>query len=197
MCIGIRHVVLTKTKAATQRNLTPEDTDLVELTLTTLFALDKLLHLLRDRSERLDLLCLRLTWEEHRTAAVSSRNDILSDLQKFLHNSARWSPSVYAAIGDDLDALTFENTPGLSRIDRYRLAEALSKDAAQFASRVTHLRHGPVASSGKALDKLIDDSRTPVPDALLDEQDRIEDSCSNELEHIGKFAFSVVMQWKR
>lgn len=169
----------------------------MELTLTTLFALDKLLHLLRDRSERLDLLCLRLNWEEHRTAAASSRDAILSDFQKFLHDSAQWSPSAYSAISDDLVALMFENTPGISRLDRYRVAEALSRDAAQFASRVTHLRHGPVASSGKALDKLIDDSRTPVPDALLDEQDRIEDSCSNELEHIGKFILSVVMQWKR
>ncbi|KLO15894.1 hypothetical protein SCHPADRAFT_901991 [Schizopora paradoxa] len=185
------------TKAATQRNLSPEDTDLVELTLTTLFALDRLLHLLRDRSEKLDLLGLRLTWEEHRTAAVTSRNDILSDLQKFLANSARWSPSVYAAISDDLDALAFDSLPETSRADRFRLAEAMSMDAAQFSSRITHLRHGPVASSGKALDKLIDDSRTPVPDALLDEQDRIEDTCSNELEHIGKFTLSAVMQWKR
>ncbi len=193
-------VLLTLYEAATQRNLTPEDTDLVELTLTTLFALDKLVHLLRNRSEHLDLLSLRLTWEEYRTTAVSSRNDIISDLHKFLHNSARWSPAVYSGIGDDLDSTTdssFDNTPGFSRTARYQLAETLSKDAAQFASRVTLLRHGPVASSGKALDKLIDDSRSPVPDPLLDEQDRIEDSCSNELESIGKFTMSVVMQWKR
>lgn len=169
----------------------------MELTLTTLFALDKLLHLLRDRSERLDLLSLRLSWEEHRMAAVTTRSTILSDLQKFLQNSARWSPSVYPDIGDELDAVAFENTPGISRISRYQIVEDLSKDAAQFASRVSHLRHGPVVSSGKALDKLIDDSRTPVPDALLDEQDRIEDTCANELDNIGKFAMSVVMQWKR
>ena len=39
--------------AAAQRNLSPADTDLIELTLTTIYALDKLFHLLRDRSENL------------------------------------------------------------------------------------------------------------------------------------------------
>ncbi|KAG9088096.1 hypothetical protein FS749_002417, partial [Ceratobasidium sp. UAMH 11750] len=52
------------TKAATQRNLSREDTDLIEVTLTTLRALDQLLHLLRSRSDNLDLMAMRLTWEE-------------------------------------------------------------------------------------------------------------------------------------
>ena len=56
--------------AATQRNLSPEDTDLIEITLTTLFALDKLLHLLRDHSELLNLLGICLTWEEQRFLGV-------------------------------------------------------------------------------------------------------------------------------
>ncbi|KAG8977812.1 hypothetical protein FRB90_008659, partial [Tulasnella sp. 427] len=34
-------------KAKSEQNLSPEDTDLIELTLQTLFALDKLMHLLR------------------------------------------------------------------------------------------------------------------------------------------------------
>src|ERR1700730_6066012 len=63
--------------AATQRNLSPEDTDLIELTLTTICALDKLLHLLRDRSDNLDLLGIRLIWEELRAAAWTERRNII------------------------------------------------------------------------------------------------------------------------
>ncbi|KAJ3803159.1 hypothetical protein GGU11DRAFT_305942 [Lentinula aff. detonsa] len=203
------------TRAATQRNLSPEDTDLIELTLTTIYALDKLLHLLRDRSETLDLLGLRLAWEEHRISSWVDRRKIIADLQIFLESRAQWSPSVYdnppksdPAFDDDhrrgsvsslasVASDTSITSPAFSRSTRFRLAELLSRDAATFSARVSSLRHGSVAASGKSLDKLIDNSRKPVPEVLLDEQDRVEDKCVNDLEHIGKFVLNVVMQWRK
>ncbi|KAK7470919.1 hypothetical protein VKT23_002335 [Stygiomarasmius scandens] len=202
------------TRAATQRNLSPEDTDLIELTLTTIYDLDKLLHLLRDRSENLDLLGVRLTWEEHRKASWVDRRKILADLKTFLASRAHWSPAVYensailettsedhrrGSIGS-IASVSSEmsiNSPGFSRSTRFKLAELLSRDAASFASRVTSLRHGPVAASGKVLDKLIDNSRKPVPEELLDEQDKVEEKCINEMEAIGKFVMNAVMQWRK
>lgn len=86
--------------AATQRNLSPEDTDLIEVTLMTLLALDKLLHLLRDRSEQLELLGLRLTWEEQRIIAWKERRQVLEDIKSFLTTRARWSVDVYATLTD-------------------------------------------------------------------------------------------------
>ncbi|KAF5369942.1 hypothetical protein D9758_001296 [Tetrapyrgos nigripes] len=201
------------TRAATQRNLSPEDTDLIELTLTTIYDLDKLLHLLRDRSENLDLLGVRLTWEEHRKACWVDRRKIIADLKDFLDSRARWSPAVYESNGipetsaedhrrgsiGSIASVSSEasiNSPGFSRSTRFKLAELLSRDAASFGSRVTLLRHGPVAASGKVLDKLIDSSRKPVPEELLDEQDKVEERC-NEMEAIGKFAMNAVMQWRK
>ncbi|KAF8665600.1 hypothetical protein AX16_000057 [Volvariella volvacea WC 439] len=207
------------TKAATQRNLSPQDTDVIELTLTTIYALDKLLHLLRDRSENLELLGIRLTWEENRIAAWIARRILLQDLHAFLDTRARWSPSVYdnmpvledtsplptlkrrgsmtsltSSVASDTSSLL---TATLSRSSRFKMAEILSRDAAQFGARVTSLRHGTVAAAGKALDKLIDHSRKPVPEPLLDEQDRLEEKTLNELEHIGKFVMNVIMQWRK
>lgn len=75
--------------AATQRNLSREDTDLIEVTLTTLLALDRLLHLLRGRSENLDLMATRLTWEEQRMFVWSERQSIIADLQAFISTRAR------------------------------------------------------------------------------------------------------------
>lgn len=43
-----------------KQELSPEDTDLIEITLTTLFAVDRLLHLLRQRRKALTLLGYRL-----------------------------------------------------------------------------------------------------------------------------------------
>ena len=210
--------------AAASRNLSPADTDLIELTLTTIYELDKLIHLLRDRSDNLELLGIRLTWEERRKTAWMELWSLVAELQKFLETRARWSPAVYERESDDeaerptsdflapqptlrrrgsavslASAASDSAIPslGISRSERFRLAELLSRDAAQFASRASSLRHSKIAAAGKALDKLIDESRKPVPDELLDEQDKLEDKGINEMEDIGKFVMNVVMQWKK
>ncbi|KAJ7781519.1 hypothetical protein B0H16DRAFT_1498672 [Mycena metata] len=204
------------TKAATQRNLSPADTDLIELTLTTIYELDKLLHLLRDRSENLELLGIRLTWEEFRTAAWIDRRTIIADLKAFLDTRARWTPAVYeevtppptsssnrrasiaslasiASVASD----TLLASAGFSRSARFKLAEVLSRDAAQFSARITSLRHSKISTAGKTLDKLIDTSRKAVPEDLLDEQDRLEEKGISDLEHVGKFVMNAVMQWRK
>ncbi|KAK2466476.1 hypothetical protein APHAL10511_002118 [Amanita phalloides] len=206
------------TKAATQRNLSPEDTDIIELTLTTIYELDRLLHLLRGRTENLELLGIRLTWEENRIAAWGDLRKLIDDLKTFVATRARWTPSVYDMMTPKEDsnevkreikrrgsstslastASESSNAPAaFSRGARFKLAELLSRDAAQFASRTSNLRHGRIVAAGKALDKLIDMSRKPVPDVLLDEQDKLEDKGINEMEHVGKFVMSLVMQWRK
>ncbi|KAJ7283912.1 hypothetical protein C8J57DRAFT_1171877 [Mycena rebaudengoi] len=203
------------TKAAAQRNLSPADTDLIELTLTTIYELDKLFHLLRDRSENLELLGVRLTWEEHRVAAWVDRRTIIADLKTFLDTRARWSPAVYDEVALPQPAQTSNrraslvslasfasvasdtllSSAGFSRSARFKLAEILSRDAAQFSARITSLRHGKISSAGKTLDKLIE--RKAVPEELLDEQDRLEEQGIAQLEHVGKFVMNAVMQWRK
>ncbi|KAI1792964.1 hypothetical protein LXA43DRAFT_301235 [Ganoderma leucocontextum] len=206
------------TKAAAQRNLSPADTDLIEITLTTIYTLDKLLRLLRDRYDNLNLLGVRVTWEERRTGAWNDLHRLLDDLRDFLGSRARWSPSVYESLEAD-DSSPGEHTPkrrgsmvsmmsvasetslasipGYSRGARYKLAESLSQEAARFASQTSSLRHTKIAGAGKALDKLIDDSRNPVPDELLDEQDKLENEGITEMEDVGKFLMQMVLQWKK
>ncbi|KAJ7276116.1 hypothetical protein B0H12DRAFT_1083683 [Mycena haematopus] len=203
------------TKAATQRNLSREDTDLIELTLTTIYELDKLLHLLRDRSENLELLGIRLSWEEFRSAAWIDRRTIIADLKTFLDTRARWTPAVYEEVALPSPPTSVPNrrasltslasvasdtllaSAGFSRSARFKLAEILSRDAAQFSARITSLRHSKVSAAGKTLDKLIDTSRKAVPEDLLDEQDRLEEKGIAELEHVGKFVMNAVMQWRK
>ncbi|EPQ59376.1 hypothetical protein GLOTRDRAFT_136260 [Gloeophyllum trabeum ATCC 11539] len=201
------------TKAASKRNLSPEDTDLIELTLTTIYKLDKLLHLLRDRTEHLDLLSTRLTWEEHRIGAWVEYRHVSQELREFLEGRARWSTTIYDQMGKvqetpvrrgSVSSMTsvhsessVSSSGSFSRSARFKQAETLSRDAAQFASRLSALRHGKIASAGKALDKLIDTSRRSVPDELLDEQDRLENKGIMEMENLGKFVLGVVMQWKK
>ena len=175
---------LTSLQAAAQRNLSPADTDLIEVALTTIYALDKLLHLLRDRSDNLELLDIRMTWEERRKIAWTELRSLIPELSSFLETRARWSPSVYERHEDEdnesppTDRLTLPQPTlrrrgstvslasaasdasipslGISRGERFKLAELLSRDAAQFSSRASSLRHSKIAAAGKALDRLID-----------------------------------------
>lgn len=202
--------------AATQRNLSPADTDLIELTLTTIYGLDKLLHLLRDRTDNLEMLSIRLTWEENRRAGWKERRQVIEDLRTFVESRGRWSSSIYdhnlksqepsdsyprrgsvVSLASTGSSDSVINSPTFSRSARFKLSELLSRDAAQYTGRATSLKIGMVNTAGKALDKLIDHSRKPVPDELLDEQERLEEMCINDLENIGKFTMSLVMQWRK
>lgn len=185
--------------------------------MTTIYEFDKLLHLLRDRSENLELLGVRLTWEEQRRAAWADRCQLLLDLQSFLSQRARWSPSVYDALPQveypapapapaptlsrrgSATSLASEHSgsfpSGFSRGARFKHAEALSREAAQFAGRISSLRHGKITAAGKALDRLIERKR--VPDELLDEQDKLEEQGISEMENVGRFIMGVVTQWRK
>ncbi|KAH7105684.1 hypothetical protein BKA62DRAFT_826937 [Auriculariales sp. MPI-PUGE-AT-0066] len=187
-------------KAATNKHLSPADTDLIEVTLNTLLGLDKLLHLLRARGDTLELLGLRLTWEEQRTTSWVERQNLLDQLRDFLVSRARWSPATYErfAASNAHGSTASTDAAILDRSLRYKHTELLSHDAAQFTGMVIALRNAHVNPSGKTLDRLIEAStKGPVPDPILDEQDKVEDKCINELEGLGQFAINSVMQWKR
>jgi hypothetical protein len=175
------------------------------------------LHLLRGRSESLELLSVRLTWEEHRCVAWAEYHKVMKDLAAFLKNRAQWSPSIYENVsGEGVGPSSGSDTPvrrgstasvasassdttaaSMSRAARFKLAEVLSKDAAVLSTRISSLRHGKISTAGKALDKLIEESRKPVPDIILDEQDRLESKGITEMEGLGQFVMNVVMQWKK
>jgi len=135
----------------------------------------------------------------------------MKDLGVCLKNCAQWSPSIYESVvreatsssgaGDTpvrrvliaSAAPTSSNTTvaNMSRAARFKLAEVLSKDAETLSTRISSLRHGKISSAGKALDKLIVESRKPVPDVILDEQDRLENKGISEMENLDLFVMNV------
>ena len=211
--------------AATQRNLSPADTDLIEVTLTTLFALDKLIHLLRARSDTLDITGLRLTWEEKRIAAWKERNSIREDLQKFVKEQARWSVSTYdniemthndaspagASRGSPPSSLNGPTpSPSLSASDstprRNPNTTGVSRGARyKFAEDLTRdagrftTRYSAVKRNQiTAAGKALDKiiEKKTVPDEVLDEQDRLENDI-RPMDSLTKFAMDMVTQWKK
>lgn len=131
--------------------------------------------------------------------ASTTHSEILTDSRSFLNNRARWSPAIYFPYSEaSSKGLKGETrSRGLSRSARFSLAESLSKEVTHISSRVSSLRIGHVNTSGKLLDKLIDESPGSVPDWMLDEQDNLEEKCVKELASIAKFLLNIVSQWKR
>ncbi|KAG8846350.1 hypothetical protein FRB96_002020 [Tulasnella sp. 330] len=193
-------------KAKSEQSLSPEDTDLIELTLETLFALDKLIHLLRVRADNLEQVDLRLKWEELRVGAWRDRKALLDDISRFVKTKARWSSSVYDQLTDQGSSNTtppasaIPESPAsakflaLSRTARYKHAELLSHEAAAYSTRVLNFHNSWITPSGHILDKLIE--KRTVPDQLLDEQDRLEDQ-TKVLDGVSKFPMQLVAQWKK
>ncbi|GAA5876294.1 hypothetical protein JCM16303_007088 [Sporobolomyces ruberrimus] len=75
-------------KQKSKQELSRRDTDLIEVCLTTIFALDKLLSLLGQRRKSLVLLGYRLQWEESLRLAWDSRRRLLEEeIPSFLSKS--------------------------------------------------------------------------------------------------------------
>lgn len=74
-----------------ETKLSPADTTTIEITLTTLNILDRLLHMLRQRRALLQELLLRVEWEEKFEHAVVWVMDMDKRVDEFLFGNARWA----------------------------------------------------------------------------------------------------------
>ncbi|ORY63821.1 hypothetical protein BCR35DRAFT_326628 [Leucosporidium creatinivorum] len=194
-------------KAASKQHLSPRDTDLIEITLTTLFAVDKLLHLLRNRRKALSLLQYRLQWEEQVAAAWQAHRAILADIPTFLSKS-RWIPppppepvdfpaSTPTTIPRSSSSSSLASTrTHASAMSRTMRSEILSLELARSKSRIHALTSNTIPTTAKSLDKLIDTSPAPLPDSFLDEQDRLEDSAKELTQGLDGFLADMVKQWR-
>ncbi|BGP40953.1 hypothetical protein JCM10449v2_004918 [Rhodotorula kratochvilovae] len=196
--------------------LSPRDTDLIEITLTTLFAVDRLLHLLRQRRKALTLLGYRLQWEDAVAAAWTAHRQILSDLPAYLAK-ARWEPSTSPRSCQSTGEPSLPSSPTLSPSpslpsfsSSHSLAQLASSTSSSLASSTRTqllvlqlsslsslsrtLASSLLPSSAAALDKLIDASPTPLPEPFLDEQDRLEAECARAVYGLPAFLAAVRAQ---
>ena len=216
--------------------MSPQDTDLVELALGTLYALDKLLILLHSRKNHLDLLGARIEWEEQRAESWKEYYVLDADVEDVVKHKAQWlgsaagqesaeqnghasrregSQGSHDEVGDlttstsasstrikssastSLDAASHSKVS--SRTKRSVTAslaqcELLQVETSKLRVRIKRWSDRNVSATGRAMDSLIDHCQ--VPDALLDEQDRLE----NGVEELGgklHFLLALWEQWKR
>jgi hypothetical protein len=72
------------------KDLSPADTTTIEITLTTLMTLDRLMHLLRQKTYTLQILTMRVLWEDELAEATSWVKTGEEQTTEFLRTEARW-----------------------------------------------------------------------------------------------------------
>ncbi|OBZ89288.1 hypothetical protein A0J61_02664 [Choanephora cucurbitarum] len=160
------------------KDLTPADTTTIEITFTTLTTLDRLMHLLRRHAYDLQMLTLRMAWEQAHDLAVAWVRSTTDDVRDFIHNKARWRPppSVVSAPPDVNIRNEIINT--LIEFER----ECAAFDQGQFTETVN------------AYQDLDDACNVELPSHLESRQVAIEESFE-ELTHRIAFARQVVEQF--
>ncbi|GAC95658.1 hypothetical protein PHSY_003234 [Pseudozyma hubeiensis SY62] len=180
-------------KAVSKRHLSGPDTDLLELALDTVFALDKLLRLLRERRHEHELTDLRLQWERTVCSAWADVADLRLDIKAFDTKcntlAASRSSSLVSLPGEKTEQQTSDGDP--TRIDvqhdhagqhiprsasaSSRLAlESLKLECSRLVLRIRSFDTEKARPAAKFLDLLIDQRQ--VPEKLIDEQERLEDA---------------------
>ncbi|GAA6010309.1 hypothetical protein JCM11491_006260 [Sporobolomyces phaffii] len=197
-------------KEKSKHELSTRDTDLIEVCLTTIFALDKLLALLRKRRKSLVLLGYRLQWEEAVLSVWSSRRQLLeAELPVFLEKSkfslsATPRSSSNLSLSPDEPSLSSVTSSSPQTSARRRLSSSATESqpsssmsrqlrlqtfvlsVSSLKSHLSHLSTSLVPASATLLDRLIDRSPEPLPDAFLDEQDRVENTVRDEQLGLGR-----------
>lgn len=87
------HVKTLTGSGRADKDLSPADTTTIEITLTTLMTLDKLMHSLRKKKYDLQVLTQRVIWEEEYAISMEWLKTTDADIDAFLMQKARWRPS--------------------------------------------------------------------------------------------------------
>ncbi|KAK4051425.1 hypothetical protein OIV83_002909 [Microbotryomycetes sp. JL201] len=149
-------------KKASKQNMSERDADLVEITLVTLRAIDRLMHFLQDRRRSLEQLQSRIEWERLVMMAWKERRDLLDNLPAIL-SQVRWKPP---------ESTTIKSAPRSSITSLS--GSAAGQQLANLELRLRNLSRRTVVSAGKALDAMIDASDGPLPSSFLDAQEELD-----------------------
>ncbi|CDW97892.1 hypothetical protein, partial [Sporisorium scitamineum] len=180
-------------KAVSKRHLSGPDTDLLELALETVFALDKLLRLLRDRRREHDLTELRLQWEtlirlswldvvelrrdieafERKCKALAAPRVDVTDSPPPVVDPLQANEGQHTSVDSPNDATKQRMSRSTSSSSRLA-SESLKLETSRLVLRIRSFDTEKARPAGKLLDLLIDQRQ--VPEKLIDEQEKLEDA---------------------
>ncbi|KAG2234625.1 hypothetical protein INT48_003433 [Thamnidium elegans] len=167
------------------KDLSPADTTTIEITLTTLATLDKLMHSLRKKNYDLQLLTQRVSWEEEYIKTVDWLDETKTLVDNFLEFDARWK----LFEGD----ITENKTKREQFLEKEKQKEAVIQQLLMFEKKVAAFDLDQFTKTINHFQYLDSISRVELPHHLKSRQM----SCEQSLEDLMKcltFTRNVVEQ---
>ncbi|ORZ15920.1 hypothetical protein BCR42DRAFT_44841 [Absidia repens] len=187
------------------RDLSPADTSTIEITLTTLNMLNQLMHLLRQRSYMVDMLTLRIHWDDLFDASSQWILDTDHDITEFLKpGHARWistddeigrtsnSNSVDSST-DDANNSGRRRSPVRAPSAGLMDTEEMIQTLVSLESRVIQFDQSTYSECLDAYQEMEDLHNATLPIQLDTRQSQFEDSFGDLMKRSG-FARKVVEQ---
>ncbi|KAI9495952.1 hypothetical protein BDB00DRAFT_785903 [Zychaea mexicana] len=170
------------------KDLSPADTTTIEITLTTLTSLEKLVHSLRQKSNDLNVLTQRTAWEEELAKCHVWLKKADNEVEEFIRGSARWH-----AAEDDLHSDADETHHREQTIAQERLKELVIQRLLMLENKRNDFDQGQFTKTVDAFHDMEDALTIDVPEHLEARQS----VCEHEFEDLFKrinFARQVVEQ---
>jgi hypothetical protein len=183
------HVKTLTGSGRADKDLSPADTTTIEITLTTLMTLDKLIHLLRKKSYDLQVLTQRVLWEEEYVKTMAWLKETDSETDSFLNTSARWRAS---EAEDELEATT-------SHMKRERLMakekqkEIIVQQLLKLERKMAEFDQGQFSTTIELFQDLDNTSSVELPHHLESRQEACEEFFGDLMKRM-TFARHVVEQ---
>lgn len=168
---------LTGSERREDKDLSPADTTTIEITFTTLMVLDKLFHLVRQRSYNLQMLNLRSIWEQEHKISADWVEDAERQVSDILER-AQWKKDEEKMRNSD-DAENYKN--------------AIVQDLLDLEQRVAEFDQGQFTTMINMYQEIDDTSKIELPAYLESRQVAVEEA----LEELSKrlaFVRQVVEQ---
>lgn len=108
------------------KDLSPADTTTIEITFTTLMTLDRLMHLLRRHGYELQMLTLRMAWEQSYHVTVAWVRATADDVKQFVQHKARWRPSGQLQDKNEIIAVLIQFEQQIASFDQGQFTQTVN-----------------------------------------------------------------------
>lgn len=184
------HVKTLTGSGRADKDLSPADTTTIEITLTTLMTLDKLIHLLKKKSYNLQVLTQRVLWEDEYVKTMAWLNETNDETDTFLNTSARWRAS---EAEDELEEAMSSNMKRERLMAKEKQKEMIVQQLLKLERKMAEFDQGQFTTTIELFQDLDNTSTVELPNHLESRQDACEEFFSDLMKRM-TFARQVVEQ---
>ncbi|KAI9363326.1 hypothetical protein BD770DRAFT_381285 [Pilaira anomala] len=176
------------------KDLSPADTTTIEITLTTLTTLDKLIHSLRRKSYDLQVLTQRVLWEDEYKKAMLWLEETDNQVDQFIKSSARWTQAEEEEEEEEEHPMILEEHVKRERLmAKEKQKEIIVQQLLTLERKMAEFDQGQFTRTVDSFQDLDNTSSVELPHHLESRQDQCEQFFEDLMKRM-TFARNVVEQ---